>query len=265
MKIEKFSLKLLIASLGASITDFVEETGRAAILFGRLLVLLPACFSRFSLVIKQVAFLGNKSFVIVTVSSLFVGFVLALQGFYTLSRYGSEQALGVLVALSVIRELGPVVSALLYAGRAGTSLTAEIGLMRSGEQIDAMEVMGVDPLKRVLAPRLLGGVISLPILAILFSSLAVLGGWLVGVGLIGVDSGAFWSLMQSGVDFRADVMNGIVKSIVFAFAVNLTALFEGFYARPTPEGVSNATTRSVVRSSLAVLALDFVLTAFMFV
>jgi phospholipid/cholesterol/gamma-HCH transport system permease protein len=198
------------------------------------------------------------------VSGLFVGFVLGLQGYYTLNRYGSEQALGLLVALSLTRELGPVVTALLFAGRAGTSLTAEIGLMKAGEQLSAMEMMAVDPITRVLVPRLWGGIIAMPLLAAIFSALGIVGGYLVGVVLIGVDSGAFWSQMQGGVDVIKDIGNGVVKSIVFGIAVTFIALYQGYESKATPEGVSLATTRTVVISSLTVLALDFLLTAVMF-
>ena len=189
---------------------------------------------------------------------------MGLQGYYTLNRYGSEQALGLLVALSLTRELGPVVAALLFAGRAGTSLTAEIGLMKAGEQLSAMEMMAVDPITRVLVPRLWGGIIAMPLLAAIFSALGIVGGYLVGVLLIGVDSGAFWSQMQGGVDVIKDIGNGVVKSIVFGIAVTFIALYQGYESKATPEGVSLATTRTVVISSLTVLALDFLLTAVMF-
>jgi phospholipid/cholesterol/gamma-HCH transport system permease protein len=216
------------------------------------------------LVVEQVHFLGNYSLVIILVSGLFVGFVLGLQGYYTLNRYGASESLGLLVALSLVRELGPVVTALLFAGRAGTSLTAEIGLMKAGEQLSAMEMMAVNPIKRVLAPRFWGGVIAMPVLATVFSAVGILGAWLVGVKLIGVDPGAFWSQMQSGVDVLDDVLNGLVKSVVFGFAVAFIALYEGWICQPTPEGVARATTRTVVISSLTVLGLDFILTAMMF-
>lgn len=209
-------------------------------------------------------FVGNDSFIIIAVSGLFVGFVLGLQGYNTLNRYGSEQALGLLVALSLVRELGPVVTALLFAGRAGTSLTAEIGLMKAGEQLIAMEMMAVDPLARVLAPRFWAGFIAMPLLAAIFSAVGILGGYFVGVGLIGVDPGAFWSQMQAGVDVMDDVLNGVIKSFVFGVAVTFIALYQGYEAKATPEGVSRATTRTVVIASLTVLALDFVLTALMF-
>jgi phospholipid/cholesterol/gamma-HCH transport system permease protein len=224
----------------------------------------PGAFRRPRLITDQVHFIGNYSLVIIAVSGLFVGFVLGLQGYYTLNKYGSEQALGLLVALSLIRELGPVVTALLFAGRAGTSLTAEIGLMKAGEQLAAMEMMAVNPMTRVLAPRFWAGVISMPVLAAIFSAVGVLGGYIVGVQLIGVDEGAFWSQMQAGVDVWADVMNGVIKSFVFGVAVTFIALYEGYCAAPTPEGVARATTRTVVIGSLMVLWLDFLLTALMF-
>jgi len=233
-------------------------------MFVQLVSMFFAMLRRPRLVIKQIHFLGNYSLVIIAVSGLFVGFVLGLQGYYTLNRYGSEQALGLLVALSLVRELGPVVAALLFAGRAGTSLTAEIGLMKAGEQLTAMEMMAIDPLRYVVAPRFWAGIISMPILAAIFSAVGILGGYIVGVLLIGVDAGAFWSQMQGGVDVWKDVGNGVVKSIVFGFAVTFIALYQGYEAQATPEGVSRATTRTVVFGSLAVLGLDFLLTALMF-
>ena len=251
-------------SIGATVRHFVGGLGHATRMFFSLLATSPALLRRFRLVTDQVFFVGNLSLVIIAVSGLFVGFVLGLQGYYTLNRYGSEQALGLLVALSLVRELGPVVSALLFAGRAGTSLTAEIGLMKAGEQLTAMEMMAVNPLQRVIAPRFWAGVIAMPVLAAIFSAVGVLGGYLVGVQLIGVDAGAFWSQMQGGVDVRADVLNGVIKSFIFGIAVTFIALYQGFEANPTPEGVSRATTRTVVMASLAVLALDFLLTALMF-
>ncbi|MCQ9618164.1 lipid asymmetry maintenance ABC transporter permease subunit MlaE [Paenalcaligenes niemegkensis] len=242
-----------ISSLGAFFRLFITILGRSDVVFKR-----PGLIS------QQVHFIGNYSLLIIAVSGLFVGFVLGLQGYYTLNRYGSEEALGLLVALSLTRELGPVVTALLFAGRAGTSLTAEIGLMRAGEQLAAMEVMAVDPIRRVLTPRFWGGVIAMPILAAVFSAVGVIGGWIVGVLMIGIDPGSFWSQMQSGVDVVDDVLNGVIKSLVFGVVVTLIALYTGWTARPTPEGVSRATTRTVVAGSLAVLGLDFLLTALMF-
>jgi phospholipid/cholesterol/gamma-HCH transport system permease protein len=220
-------------------------------------------FRRLQLTIAQIHFIGVYSLVIIAVSGLFVGFVLGLQGYNTLEKYASEQALGLLVALSLVRELGPVVTALLFAGRAGTAITAEIGLMKATEQLSAMEMMAVDPMARVIAPRFWAGTISMPLLAALFSIIGVFGGYVVGVVLIGVDSGAFWSQMQAGVDVWSDVGNGLLKSLVFGVVVTLIALFEGYDCAPTAEGVSRATTRTVVTSSLAILGLDFILTALM--
>jgi phospholipid/cholesterol/gamma-HCH transport system permease protein len=250
--------------LGFAVRSKLANIGDAARLFVQLLALAGPTFRRLRLVLDQVFFLGNRSLSIITVSGLFVGFVLALQGYYTLQRYGSAEAVGLLVALSLVRELGPVVTALLFAGRAGTSLTAEIGLMKAGEQLAAMEMMAVDPVKRVLAPRFWSGVIAMPLLAAVFSAVGILGGWLVAVPLIGIDAGSFWSQMQGGVDVWADVGNGVIKSVVFGFTVTFIALLQGFACKPTPEGVSQATTRTVVMASLSVLALDFVLTAMMF-
>ncbi len=231
-----------------------------------LLVLLHSgtSFRRFHLIVREIFTAGVLSLIIILVSGLFVGMVLGLQGYETLQTYGSEEALGVLVSLSLVRELGPVVAALLFASRAGSAITAEIGLMKATEQIAAMEMMAVDPIARVVAPRFWGAVISMPLLAALFSAMGVLGGYLVGVVLIGVDEGSFWSQMQAAVDFKEDILNGVLKSVVFGIAVTIIALFEGYDAPPTAEGVSRATTRTVVTSSLAILGLDFVLTAFMF-
>lgn len=250
--------------VGAAVRRHLLAIGLATRLFIRLCLLLVPAMRRFGLVRDQIHFLGNQSLAIIGVSGLFVGFVLGLQGYYTLQLYGATEALGLLVTLSLVRELGPVVSALLFAGRAGTSLTAEIGLMKAGEQLSAMEMMAVDPVRRVLAPRFLAGIITMPLLAAVFSAVGVIGGWVVGVLLIGLDPGAFWSQMQAGVDVWDDVGNGVIKSVVFGFTVTFVALLQGYLAQPTPEGVSRATTRTVVVASLAVLGLDFVLTAMMF-
>jgi len=254
----------LVSSLGRSIREFVVGVGFAARMFISVLGSSLGLLRRPRLITDQIHFIGNYSLVIIAVSGLFVGFVLGLQGYYTLNKYGSEQALGLLVALSLTRELGPVVTALLFAGRAGTSLTAEIGLMKAGEQLSAMEMMAVNPLQRVVAPRFWAGVIAMPVLAAIFSAVGVIGGYVVGVLLIGVDEGAFWSQMQGGVDVWADIANGVLKSIVFGVAVTFVALFQGYEAKPTPEGVARATTRTVVIASLMVLGLDFLLTALMF-
>jgi phospholipid/cholesterol/gamma-HCH transport system permease protein len=252
------------SDIGFATRGLLANWGHGARLLLRLLRLFGPAMRRFGLVRDQVHFLGNYSLAIITVSGLFVGFVLGLQGYYTLQRYGSSEALGLLVALSLVRELGPVITALLYAGRAGASLTAEIGLMKSGEQLAAMEMMAVDPIARVLAPRFWGGLIAMPLLAAVFSAVGIIGGYVVGVLLIGVDAGAFWSQMQGGVDVFKDVGNGIIKSLVFGVAVTFVALLQGYEAQPTPEGVSSATTRTVVISSLSVLGLDFILTVMMF-
>jgi len=254
----------LVMAVGRRARESLVNIGFATRAFFAILRASSGILRRPRLVTDQIHFIGNYSLVIIAVSGLFVGFVLGLQGYYTLNKYGSEQALGLLVALSLTRELGPVVTALLFAGRAGTSLTAEIGLMKAGEQLSAMEMMAVDPLRRVIAPRFWAGVIAMPILAAIFSALGVLGGYIVGVQLIGVDDGAFWSQMQAGVDVWQDIANGIIKSVVFGFAVNFVAVFQGYQARPTPEGVARATTRTVVIASLGVLGLDFLLTALMF-
>jgi len=253
-----------LARLGAAVTAGVWRLGYASRFFGYLLLHSGTAFRRFHLTMREIYFAGVLSLIIILVSGMFVGMVLALQGYDTLQRYGSSEALGILVALSLVRELGPVVAGLLFASRAGSAITAEIGLMKATEQLSAMEMMAVDPVARVVAPRFWGGVISMPLLAVLFSAMGIFGGYLVGVVLIGVDEGAFWSQMQDAVDVRKDILNGVIKSVVFGVAVTLIAVFEGYDAPPTAEGVSGATTRTVVTSSLAILALDFVLTALMF-
>lgn len=253
-----------LAAVGFAVRLQLANVGYATRLFLQLLAGGGTVLRRLGLARDQVHFLGNYSLAIIGVSGLFVGFVLGLQGYYTLQRFGSTEALGLLVALSLVRELGPVIAALLFAGRAGTSLTAEIGLMKSGEQISAMEMMAVDPVQRILAPRFWAGVVALPVLTAVFSAVGIVGGWLVSVHMLGVDSGAFWSQMQAGVDVWSDVGNSVVKSLVFGVAVTFIALLQGYVAQPTPEGVSRATTRTVVMASLTVLGLDFVLTALMF-
>jgi len=253
-----------VAALGRRSRETVASVGYATRSFFALLRASAGLLGRPRLVTDQIHFIGNYSLLIIAVSGLFVGFVLGLQGYYTLNRYGSEQALGLLVALSLTRELGPVVTALLFAGRAGTSLTAEIGLMKAGEQLAAMEMMAIDPLQRVIAPRFWAGVVAMPILAAIFSAVGVLGGYVVGVLMTGVVEGGFWSQVRAGVGVWGDIGNGVLKSVVFGFAVTFVALFQGIEAQPTPEGVSRATTRTVVIASLMVLALDFLLTALMF-
>ena len=253
-----------IASLGATALDQFRGWGHAAFFFIELLRAVPASLRRFGLVVAQIYAIGNRSLVIIMASGLAVGFVLALQMYYALVTYGAAESLGLIVNLSLVRELGPVVTGLLFAGRAGTSLTAEIGLMKAGEQIAAMELMAIDPKARVLAPRLIGGIVSMPILAILFSAVGILGAYVVAVLLIGVDAGNFWSIMQTKVDVFRDVGNGLVKSAVFGVVCTVVALYQGFETEATPEGVANATTRTVVISSWWVLGMDFVLTALMF-
>ncbi|MBN8479835.1 MAG: lipid asymmetry maintenance ABC transporter permease subunit MlaE [Burkholderiales bacterium] len=250
--------------IGGGTRRAVARLGFAARFAVAVVLHSPEGLRRLRLTLREIYFAGVLSLVIILVSGLFVGMVLALQGYDVLQRYGASESLGVMVALSLLRELGPVVAGLLFASRAGSAITAEIGLMKATEQLSAMEMMAVDPLARVVAPRFWGGVISMPLLAALFSTLGVYGAYLVGVKLIGLDAGAFWGNMQAGVDFREDVVNGIIKSFVFGVIVSLIAVFEGYDAKPTAEGVSTATTRTVVGSSLTILAADFVLTVFMF-
>lgn len=257
-------LRQSIENLGNRTIQGVWRIGFASRFFFAMLLHSGTAFHRFGLTIREMYFTGVLSLIIILVSGLFVGMVLGLQGYETLQRFGSESALGTLVALSLVRELGPVLAGLLFASRAGSAITAEIGLMKATEQLSAMEMMAVDPIARVVAPRFWAGVISMPLLAALFSAMGIFGGYLVGVHLIGVDEGTFWSQMKSAVDFQQDIINGVIKSVVFGVAITTIALFEGYDAPPTAEGVSGATTRTVVTSSLAVLALDFVLTAFMF-
>ena len=250
--------------LGSWVTGAIWRLGFASRFFWLMLRHSGSSFRRFHLIIREIYFAGVLSLIIILVSGLFVGMVLGLQGYDTLVRYGSSEALGVLVSLSLVRELGPVVAALLFASRAGSAMTAEIGLMKATEQLAAMEMMAVNPIARVIAPRFWAGVISMPLLAALFSAMGVLGGYLVGVVMIGVDEGSFWSQMQAAVDFREDILNGVIKSFVFGIAITWIAVFEGYDAPPTAEGVSGATTRTVVTASLSILALDFILTALMF-
>ena len=253
-----------VRNVGHNAIDSVLRLGYATRFIVLTLLHSGTSFRRPGLIVRELYFTGVLSMIIILVSGLFVGMVLGFQGYQTLKTYGSESALGVLVSLSLVRELGPVVSGLLFASRAGSAMTAEIGLMKTTEQLSAMEMMAVDPIARVVAPRFWAGVISMPLLAAMFSAMGVYGGYLIGVVLIGVDEGSFWSQMQSAVDFREDIVNGVIKSFVFGIAVTWIALFEGYDSPPTAEGVSGATTRTVVTSSLAILGLDFILTAFMF-
>lgn len=253
-----------IQSLGKKTIERLAAVGRASLMLFGAIFTKPNPVKGFPLLIKQLHVVGVLSLMIILVSGLFIGMVLALQGYTVLVDYGAEGSLGQMVSLSLLRELGPVVTALLFAGRAGSALTAEIGLMKATEQLTSLEMMAVDPLKRIVAPRFWAGVISMPILALMFSSVGLIGAHLVGVEWLGVDSGGFWSVMQASVDFRADIMNGVIKSFIFAIVVTWIAIFKGYDAIPTSEGISQATTQTVVQSSLAVLGLDFVLTALMF-
>ena len=253
-----------VQALGARTLAVMQGWGHAALFFIGLMGVLPQSLRRFKLVVVQIYAIGNRSLVIILASGVAVGSVLALQMYYALVTYGAAESVGLVVNLSLVRELGPVVTALLFAGRAGTSLTAEIGLMKAGEQLAAMELMAIDPRARVLAPRFIGGVVAMPLLAVLFSAVGILGAWLVAVGLIGIDAGNFWSIQQNKVDIWRDVGNGVVKSTVFGVVCTFVALYQGYETQATPEGVAYATTRTVVVSSLSVLAIDFMLTALMF-
>lgn len=257
-------LKKFFQNIGHLGIEYIWQFGFAIRFLLATLQQSATTFLRPSLLSRELFFGGVKSLTIILVSGLFVGLVLGLQGYETLQRYGSSEALGILVALSLTRELGPVVAGLLFASRAGSSITAEIGLMKTTEQLTAMDMMAVNPIARIVAPRFWGGVISMPLLAALFTAMGVIGGWLIGVVFIGVDDGAFWSQMQGSVDFRFDIVNGFIKSVVFGFAVSLIAVFQGYDCVPTAEGVSSAITRTVVTSALSILALDFILTSFMF-
>jgi len=246
------------------ILGFLQMLGAAGFFLARLLRLIPKALMRPRLIFQQIFNVGAMSLVLILIAGLFVGMVMGLQGYNTLSKFAATSALGTLVALSLLRELGPVVTALLFAGRAGTALTSEIGLMRATEQIAGMEMMAVDPVQRIVVPRFLAGVISMPLLVGIFNAVGLLGGYLVGVVLMGVDAGAFWGQIHGTVDLHEDFWTGVIKSVVFGIATTLVAVFEGYYAHPTAEGVSRATTRTVVNSALLVLALDYLLTAFMF-
>ncbi len=252
-----------IAGIGRRGLHMLERLGRAHMFLLQVLIALPSLVTRFPLVVKQLFSTGVMTLSIILVSGLFVGMVLGLQGYNILVGFSAEESLGIFVAKTLVRELGPVVAGLLFAGRAGSAMTAEIGLMKATEQLSGLEMMAVDPFKRVFAPRFLAGFIALPALAAMFSAVGVLGGYLIGVELLGVDAGAYWSQMQASVDFKEDVMSGLIKAVVFGFVVCWIAIFEGADCIPTSEGVSSATTRTVVYSSLMVLGLDFLLTAIM--
>lgn len=254
----------LLAALGARVLRLLQRLGHAAGFFAELARHTPAALRRPDLAVAQIYAIGNLSLVIIITSGAAVGGVLALQSYYSLNRYGAAESVGLLVALALLRELGPVLTALLYAGRAGTSLTAEIGLMKAGEQLAAMEMMAVDPRVRVLAPRFIAGIASMPLLSAIFSAVGVAGAYVIAVQLIGIDSAAFWSQMQDGVDVFEDVGNGMIKTLVFGVASTFVALYMGYESNATPEGVAQATTRTVVISSVSVLILDFLLTSLMF-
>ena len=247
-------------SVPGAVTTALRRTGGTALFLGRVIGQCAPALRRPQLVIAQIYNAGARSLIIVMLCGLFVGMVLGLQGYDLLQRFGSETALGVAAALGLVKELGPVITALLFAGRAGTSLTSEIGLMRATDQLTAMEMMAVDPVRRVVAPRFLGGIIAMPLLAGIFNVIGIFGAQLIGVGLLGVESGSFWSQMQSNVE-RSDVNEGLIKSLCFGLACSLMAVYEGFHAEPTAEGVGLATTRTVVSSAVLTLLLDYMLTA----
>jgi phospholipid/cholesterol/gamma-HCH transport system permease protein len=252
---------VLREDVGYPLRSFVRTFGASQIFLARLIAYSPRAWLRPSLILEQIHATGSLSLVIIMISGLFVGMVLGLQGFDSLSRFGAEDSLGAVAALSLLRELGPVVTALLFAGRAGTALASEIGLMRATDQLSALEMMAVDPIRRVAVPRFIGGAISMPLLAAVFSAIGIFGAWLVGVRLMGVDEGAFWGSIHQQVDLYDDVLSGIVKSVVFGGVASFLAVFEGYNSIPTAEGVSRATTRTVVITAISVLALDFVLTS----
>jgi phospholipid/cholesterol/gamma-HCH transport system permease protein len=256
-------LKRLVLEVAYSLRGFFSTFGAAQLFLLRIIVEMPYALARPRLIIKQVYVTGVQSLVVIMLAGFFVGMVLALQGYLTLSRFGAEDTIGMLAALGLVRELGPVVTALLFAGRAGTALSSEIGLMRATDQLSGMEMMAVDPIKRVVVPRFLGGVIAVPILTAIFSAMGIFGAWLEGVIILGVDEGAFWSQMQAQVDWREDVLTGLQKSLFFGVAASLLAVFEGYNCIPTAEGVGRATTRAVVHTSLSVLILNFMLTAWL--
>ncbi len=253
-----------ISVIGQSVINFTCWLGGLTLILFHMLSGIGLVFTRPVLLLKQIYFIGFLSLLIIALSGFFVGMVLALQGYHILTQFGAESSLGVMIAATLVRELGPVVSALLFAGRAGSAVAAEIGLMKATEQLSALEMMAVDPIKRVLLPRLVAGVISLPLLSVIFSTLGIIGGYFVGVGMLGVDAGSYWSQMQAKIDFGPDVLNGLLKSLVFGLLIILISLYEGFKAIPTSEGVGNATTRTVVNSAFAILGFDFILTALMF-
>ena len=254
----------LLQRIGEYVISTVASIGRASLFLSNVLLGITDVIKRPRLLVRELYSIGVLSMLITVFSAIFVGMVLSLLGYDTLVDFGAEESLGVLVSLSLVRELAPVIGALLFSGRAGSALTAEIGLMKATEQLSSMEMMAVDPVRRIISPRFYAGLISLPILTVIFMTVGVYSAYLVGSVWLGVDEGSFWSQMQSKVEFRHDIVNGIIKSVVFAFVVTWIAVYQGYDAKPTSEGVSRATTNSVVYSALAVLALDFVLTALMF-
>lgn len=253
----------MIARLGNRGAHALQNIGNSGLFLATMLFRKPDVPRLWPLLRHQLYFVGVLSCLIIVVSGLFIGMVVGLQGYNTLQKFGAGSQLGQLLALSIARELGPVISALLFAGRAGSALTAEIGLMKATEQLSSMDMMGVDPLGRVIYPRFIAGFIALPVLALIFSAVAIYGGYFIGVYWLGVDAGSFWSNMQAAVNFRIDILSGIIKSLVFAFVATWIAVYQGFECVPTAEGISQATTKTVVYSSLAVLGLDFLLTAMM--
>jgi len=253
-----------LQNIGGWALGLFENLGRATVFLAKIITAIPYTLARPRLIIKEIYSIGVLSLTIIVVSGLFVGMVLGLQGYVTLVDFGAEESLGVVVAMTLVRELGPVVTALLFAGRAGSALAAEIGLMKATEQLSSMEMMAVDPIKRIIAPRFIGGFVSVPLLTATFTAVGILGGRLVGVGMLGIDEGSYWSQMQANVDLIDDVANGMIKGVVFGIACVWIALYKGYDAMPTAEGISLATTHTVVNSALAVLGLDFVLTALMF-
>lgn len=252
-----------IQKLGRFGINFCAHLGLSGIFLLRTILRKPRLVKFFPLLLEQIYAVGVLSLIIIILSGVFIGMVLGLQGYNILQKFGAVAQLGQLVALAIVRELAPVITGLLFAGRAGSALTAEIGLMQATDQIASIEMMAVDPLWKIIAPRLWAGIIAMPILTAVFSAVAVFGGYLVGVLWLGVDPGQFWSNMQASVDFRIDVVNGIIKGLVFGVAVTWIAVYQGFYTVPTALGISRSTTKTVVYSSLAILGLDFILTAVM--
>lgn len=257
-------IKSFIANLGHPFTTFIIHLGGITRMLFATIYGITYPLRKFNLILQELYFSGVKSIILIIICGWFVGMVLGLQGYNTLSRFGSVSMLGSVVALSLLRELGPVLTAILFASRAGSGMTAEIGLMKATEQIEALSVMAVSPIKRLASSKFIGGIISVPLLTAIFNTAGILGGYFVGVIMLNLDRGSFWSQMQNSVNLHEDVINGIIKSFVFGVAVTIIAIYQGFIAKPTATGVSNATTYTIVISSVSVLALDFILTALMF-